>query len=223
MLAALAMTRSSFAVQSDDDWRTVAGLALEQALHRAYPEVLDWNIEPLIARQQQERLQGAGRFDAAVTRIGKRSAVRIRAARGSRAVDTIVWFAVGGTQSVVTAKSSIDSGAVLTPELAEPAAHDILAIACTPIDSPAVLSGKPAKRRLASGDPICTQDIEPRPAVGRGEGVVFISTAGAVTITARGIAQQDARIGEVLRVKSPSSGEVFLASVRRQGEVVVND
>ena len=223
MLAALAVTPSSFAVQSDDDWRTIAGLALEQALHQAYPDVLDWSIEPLLGRQQQERLQGAGRFAVAVTRIGKRSAVRLRAARSGRAVDTIVWFAVGGTQSVVTARSSIDTGAALTPELAEHAAHDILAIACTPIESPAALSGKRAKHRLAVGDPICTQDIEPRPAVGRGEGVVVISTAGAVTITARGIAQQDARIGEVLRVKSPSSGEVFLASVRRQGEVVVND
>jgi flagella basal body P-ring formation protein FlgA len=196
-------------------WRTAAEQALTAALRQTHPDVSDWTIEPLVGRRQESRLDAAVVLDAKVVRIGKRSAVRV----GS----TLVWFAVSGLQSLPTAKSEISAFAPLSPEVSQYELRDAMSLACNPIAAPDALAGMRAKSRIPAGAVICTTSIELRPAVGRGEQVTVVSTAGAVTITGSAMAQEDGAIGQVLRVKSPSSGEIYAAAVTGEREVSVHD
>lgn len=217
---------SSGALASDGDapsWRSAAEPALLRALTDAYPNVVEWASAPLLSKRQHAKLAGAERFEATVVRVGKRSAVRLARHDDTGATSTTVWFAVSGTRPILTAQADIPARAVLTPELSGYVPQDALALACTPVQSPAALSGMRAKRSIHAGAAICTESIERRPAVGRGEDVTVVSTAGAVTIVGRAVAQQDGRIGEVLRVKNPSSGEVYFAAVSGEREVVVHE
>ena len=68
---------------------------------------------------------------------------------------------------------------------------------------------------------ICAEDIEPKPPVSRGERVIVHSSAGLVTVVVSGIAEQDGNIGDRLQVRNPENGELYLASVAAEGEVVV--
>jgi flagella basal body P-ring formation protein FlgA len=193
------------------------------ALRRAYPDVIEWTVEPLVGERQAAGLADAELFEAAVIRVGKRSAVRLRPRAGAKAGGSTVWFAVGGMQPVLTAKSTIRARAPLAPELSEHVTQDIVALACTPIKSAEALAGMRARKSIPEGAAICAKSIEPRPAVGRGDDVTVVSTAGAVAITSRAIAQQDGAIGAVLRVKSPSSGQVYSVAVTGEREVTVHE
>jgi flagella basal body P-ring formation protein FlgA len=42
-----------------------------------------------------------------------------------------------------------------------------------------------------------------------------------VTVVVNGIAEQDGKVGDRLQVRNPDSGELFIASVSAEGEVVV--
>jgi flagella basal body P-ring formation protein FlgA len=220
LLAALA---PSAVVASDGTgWRAVAERTLMSALAGAYPHVSEWIVEPLLGKRQEARLAAVGPFHAEVVHVGKRSAVRVtpEAAKGS---SSVVWFDVRGMQSMPSARSEIRTRAPLAPQMSDYATHDAVALDCSPIESPAALAGMRAARTIRAGEPICTESIEPRPAVARGEDVTVISTVGGVTIVGRAIAQRDGSMGDVLQFKSPSSGEMFSAAVTGEREVAVHE
>jgi flagella basal body P-ring formation protein FlgA len=223
VVLALAPSVASHAGVTDEAWRQIADAALMPALRSAYPAVSDWSVEPLIGRRQVATLQTASIPQAAVLHVGKRSAVRLTWQEGKSRKTALLWFDVAGTQPVVTATSDVKALTPLAPELAQPVSRDVLALSCTPVEAPAALTGMRSKRSLQAGDAICEDAIEPQPAVGRGQHVTVVSTVGAVTVTAKGIAQQDARLGQPLRVKNPSSGEVYVAAASGPGEVTVNE
>lgn len=210
-------------VDDASDRRSVAEQALTAELRRAHPDVSEWTIEPLVGHKQETRLDNAGALDAVVVHVGKRSAVRLRSRASAKEADTLIWFAVSGLQSLLIAKSELRSFAPLAPEASKFEWRDAMALACEPVRSPAALAGMRARVRIPAGAVVCAESIEQRPAVGRGEQVTVVSTWGAVTITGPAVAQQDGSIGEVLRVKSPSSGEIYAATVTGEREVTVHD
>jgi flagella basal body P-ring formation protein FlgA len=219
---ALALT-PAIATATAGTWQEAADRALDHALRSAHPAVVQWSTEALIGKRQAAMLQSAGDFHASAVHLGKRSAVRLtwQGKRGEQS--TLVWFGVSGMQSVITAASDLRMGTPLGADVARQAHSDVMAAACTPITSPDALTGKRTRRSIRAGEVICEAAIEPQPAVGRGQHVTVIATVGAVTVTAQGIAQQDAGLGERLRVKSPSSGLVYVASATGQGEVTVHE
>lgn len=221
MLAALLPCAVLASDRGSEDWRAAAERSLMSALTASYPRVTEWSVEPLLGKRQEARLTDTGPLDATVIRIGKRSAVRLT--RSDPRTSSVVWFAVRGMQSMPSARTDIRVRSALVPDLCEDAIHDVLALTCSPIESPAALAGKRAARTIRAGEPICAQSIEPRPPVGRGEDVAVISTAGAVQIVGRAVAQEDGIVGQVLRVKNPSSGEIYSAAVSGEREVVVHD
>lgn len=200
-----------------EEWRAAAERALMTALTEAHPAVTEWTVEPLLGKRQEARLADAGSFSANVVRLGKRSAVRLTRDGSS----SVVWFDVRGMESMLSARTEIRSRTALVPDLFEYVVHDALALACSSIEGPAALAGMRTARTIRAGEPICAQAIEPRPAVGRGEDVAVISTAGAVQIVGRAVAQEDGIVGQVLQVKNPSSGEIYSAAVSSEREVVV--
>jgi flagella basal body P-ring formation protein FlgA len=204
-------------------WLAVAEQALTLELRRVHPDVDEWTLEPLVGRRQEAKLENAGALDADVVRTGKRSAVRLRARANTKAPGTLVWFAVSGAQPMLTAKSEVRALAALAPEAAQYESRDAMDLACEPVASPEALAGMRARVRIPAGAVLCTSSIELRPAVGRGEQVTVVSTSGPVTITGRAVAQQDGSIGDVLRVKSSSSGAIYAAAVTGEREVTVHD
>lgn len=204
-------------------WLVAAEQSLKQALAQAYPQVAEWAIEPLIGKRQRANLPKTDALQARAAHLGKRSAVRLTWVESRHRASTTVWFAVRGLQSVPTATSDIRVGAALTPDMAEYAERDVFVSSCATLSTPAALTSTRAKKGLRMGEAICENAVEPRPPVGRGESVVVRSVAGAVTITSKAVAQQDGALGQMLRVKNPSSGEVYSAAVSGAGEVVVHD
>lgn len=218
---ALMACAASRADVSTDEWQAKAEQALLSRLQDIYPVVSHWTIDPLLGKRQHARLRDIRDPRAEVTRIGKRSAVRLTWMHATKPASALVWFTAAGVQSVPTAKADLRGGAALAPELAEYAERDVLAVPCIALDSPSLLAGMRAKRAMRAGEVFCVDAIEPRPAVARGEAVTVISVAGAVTITAKGIAQQDGSVGQRLRVKNPSSGQTYFAAVSGEAEVTV--
>jgi flagella basal body P-ring formation protein FlgA len=204
-------------------WLAVAEQALTVELRRVHPDVDEWTLEPLVGRRQEAKLEGAGELDADVVHTGKRSAVRLRARANAKGPGTLVWFAVSGTQSLLTAKSEVRALTALAPEAAQYESRDAMDLTCQPVASPEALTGMRARVRIPAGSVLCTSSIELRPAVGRGEQVTVVSTSGPVTITGRAVAQQDGAIGDVLRVKSSSSGAIYAAAVTGEREVTVHE
>lgn len=204
-------------------WQGAAEQALTAELQRAHPDVGEWTIAPLVGRRQESRLDGGDSFDATVVQIGKRSAVRLRSRANAKSAGTLVWFAVSGLQSLPTARSEIRALAPLGPEATQYELRDAMSLSCQPIRAPEALAGMRARSRIAAGAVICTDAIESRPAVGRGEQVTVVSTAGAITITGLAVAQEDGSVGQVLRVKSLSSGEIYAAAVTGEREVRVHE
>lgn len=223
IVAAHCVVTNSAADDAVATWRDVTDRVLMPALQAAYPGVVDWTLQPLVGKHHAERLRGELPVDASVARLGSRSAVRLTWKQDRRLVHSTVWFAVEGSQPLLAASSLIQAGSTLTPALAMERVTNAVAITCTPVSSAQALVGMRARRTLQEGEVICEQLIEPRPTVTRGEDVVVRSTAGAITITAKGVAQQDAVLGQVLRIRNPSSGDTYLASVSGEGEVVVHE
>jgi flagella basal body P-ring formation protein FlgA len=221
--AALCMTAQAVPVSDAAPWRVATEEVLLPALRAAYPEVSDWTLTPLLGKGQDERLQRRPPGHVSVVRLGSRSAVRLSWKQEQRSVHSTVWFAVAGTQNVLTAVAEIRRGSALTPQLATRSRRDALAVACMPVVFEQALTGMRARVTLKEGQVICAQSIEPRPPVTRGEDVVVRAVAGAVTIMAKGVAQQDGSLGQRVRVKNPSNGNTFLAAVSAIAEVVVDE
>jgi flagella basal body P-ring formation protein FlgA len=219
----LALTPALAIAATAGTWHEAADRALDAALRTARPAVAQWSTEPLIGKRQEATLQSAQDPRAAVVHLGKRSAVRLtwQGKRGEQS--TLVWFGVTGMQPVLTAASDLRAGMQLGAEAARQAERDVMASACTPITAPDALTGQRARRSIRAGDVICEEAIELQPAVGRGQQVTVVTTVGAVTVTAQGIAQQDAELGEKVRVKSSSSGQLYVASATGRGEVTVHE
>jgi flagella basal body P-ring formation protein FlgA len=204
------------------EWQAFAIERLQQALSAAHPQVDEWRIEPLIGKRQLEGLLRLSPSFIEVTRLGKRSSVRLAEASPSQNART-VWFAVSGMDEVLTAAATLRRGASLGRMDVVLATRDVLGLGCEPVRDPETLSGMRVRRTIPAGDVVCTEALEPRPAVARGESVVVRATAGAVTVTGRAIAEQDGNVGQVLRVRNPQSGEAFLAAVSASGEVIVHE
>jgi flagella basal body P-ring formation protein FlgA len=203
-------------------WNVAADAALLGALRAAFPAVEEWTMAPLVSPRQQERLERMRADEVAVTRMGKRSAVRI-GSPGDRDGATTVWFSVNALQNVPTVTTDLRQGQILSGEWLTVAVQDVFARNCTSPADGEPIAGMRLKTGLRAGEPICKEDLEPAPLVGRGEKVAVKSTAGRVTIMTTGVAQQDGDLGKVLRIRNTRSGETFLAAVTGRGEVAVHE
>jgi flagella basal body P-ring formation protein FlgA len=70
---------------------------------------------------------------------------------------------------------------------------------------------------------MCREGIEPRPAVARGEAVTVRYFSARISISTQAIAQQDADIGQKLRVVNPANRDSFSAVVTGVREAAIRD
>jgi flagellar basal body P-ring formation protein FlgA len=78
-----------------------------------------------------------------------------------------------------------------------------------------------SKRSITNGNVITWNDLEVRPDVLRGEYVKITTQNGLVTISVDGIAREDGRIGEIIRVENAQYRKVLRARVTDVAKVVV--
>ncbi|HEU4652742.1 MAG TPA: flagellar basal body P-ring formation chaperone FlgA [Steroidobacteraceae bacterium] len=205
------------------DWRAAAENTLRNALAEKHRDISRWELHPLLTNAIETRVDEMDVVDMAPVQFGVRSAVRIRGKRNGRMQSVNVWFAVHGYRQLKVAGTALRSGTPFTNENVVAGEADVLGIRCEVPDQPDFWVGMRAKHTLDAGDPVCADAIEPVPMVSRGEGVTVKSISGPVTITARGVAEQDGDLGNVVRIKNSASGEVFTAAVVGRREVIVRE
>lgn len=219
----LAIAASLVAPVHAADWQRSAQQALRVELQVKYPDVKEWSISSLLSRKQEHQLADLQDAQVTVLRVGARSAVRLVWKTENRSARSTVWFAVEGSRRALTASASIAPGTPLEQSAVHVGTANAFVTSCTPIQATERLAGMRAKRWIAAQEPLCVESLEPQPFVARGEQVSVQARVGLVTITAKGIAQEDGELGQELKIKNPSSGEVYIAAVTARGEVTVGE
>jgi len=87
------------------------------------------------------------------------------------------------------------------------------------IDSPNLIAGARAKRKISQGTAISRRNIC---LVCKGESVTIIARSNNLMIKAAGIALKDGALGEEINIKNKRSGKTVLARVEALNKVVIN-
>jgi flagella basal body P-ring formation protein FlgA len=182
---------------------------LLSGLKERYPTVTDWEIRPL----NGEAPTAAG--TARIVRLGSRSAIRVG--------DRVIWYAVSGSQFVLRATTSHQAGAALTPADGESAWADVLSVSCEPLLDASRLQGMRTRRGIRASQIICTDAVEPKPPVARGDDVTVRYVGPRLSLSTRGVAEADGSIGDAVEVKRPGAGDVFRAVVSGTREVTIHE
>ena len=203
---------------------SVGERALQARLMATYPGITQWDIVPLrpTAGSRLPASLSTGEWSAHVTRLGVRSAVWIAPGSASSRGE-LLWYSVAGLGQAVIATRRILPAAALDSQDGALASADLIAAACTPLDSPGALEGMRARITIREGEVICPGSIEQRPPVARGDEVTVRYASGPVVLTARAVAQGDGQMGKLVMVRSTASGDVFRAKVSGKAEVSVDD
>jgi len=82
--------------------------------------------------------------------------------------------------------------------------------------------GKRAKTNIGVGEIIYRDMVEVPPVIRRGERITIVAESDTLKITAPGIAKQDGRIGEIIRVQNLLSKKIITGSVLNDHTVKVN-
>ncbi len=80
--------------------------------------------------------------------------------------------------------------------------------------------GKRLRRSLAAGAVLRAADLESVPLVRRGDVVEIVARLGNIEVRAPGLAREDGRAGDTVRVKNMASRRLILARVAGRGTVV---
>jgi flagella basal body P-ring formation protein FlgA len=205
-----------------ETWQARAEQALQQALAQQHPQVTAWHLSALADPRQQQRLAERTVTRVAVAHTGKRSAVDLWCEGGPRPC-AIVWFAVSGLQAVLSSARPIAQWHPVAAADFALQSHDVMNLQCPPLASGEGLTGLRTMRALTAGVPVCREFFEIRPAVSRGDSVEIRVVSGAVVITARAIAEQDAALGQTVRIRRTDNAAPILATVVGMGQVVLGD
>lgn len=229
VLACVLVTQPARAVDSgtgqgrQELWN-FASAALRAVLVQKYPQVTRWTLAPQFGSAHRRAFPDGLPVSAEVLHTGVRSAVRLiwREANSTQQTRSL-WFEVIGEEPAVVLQRARASGAALTSADVTIAPRNVVQFSCSPATSAELLNGMRARRALRAGSVVCLEAIEMRPPVARGEKVKVRYVSDRVLLAATGIAQEDAQIGQRLRVLNPASRESFHAVVSAAAEVIVDE
>jgi flagella basal body P-ring formation protein FlgA len=206
--------------ESMPSWVQTAQDQLQQRLRAAYPNVTSWSLSPMLSERQLSTATDAEVSIDAI-KLGRRSALQVSWRDGERRMRQAVWFDVSGERAALRLDADVKRNEALRTEIVRADERAPWEPACNVALPSTTVQGMRARKALRAGDVICAEDIEPKPPVSRGERVIVHSSAGLVTVVVSGIAEQDGNIGDRLQVRNPENGELYVASVAAEGEVVV--
>lgn len=156
------------------------------------------------------------------SRLQKRMAVWVDVRVDGRHFQTVpVWFAVTVRMPVWVAQRPISPKQEVPRESVAQDVRDIAGLASDPLTATS-LHGLRAARKLSSGKIITTEDVEPIPAVSKGEVITVYASYGTVRLQVKAVALTDGRLSQQIVVKNPGSGESFRATVIGKKLAMVN-
>jgi len=89
------------------------------------------------------------------------------------------------------------------------------------VSRPADLVGKEARKSIAAGRVVPSDAVSEPPVVQRNRTVTMVYREGPMTLTSRGKALGDAKVGEDVRVTPPSGGQPVVGTAMQDGTVQV--
>lgn len=146
--------------------------------------------------------------------------VELRSA-GRAASSVPVWFAVKAYRPVLVSATHHWARDSVGAEDFTVEMRDVAGLSAIPLDVKASLAGMRARRALAPGHILMRSDIEPIPEVLRGDKVAVQVTDGPVAIETDGIALREARLGQTIELRNPTSQKTYTAQVVGRGRAVV--
>ena len=141
---------------------------------------------------------------------------------GTMVRSVIVPFLLKATQLVYVAKRDIPAGEIASATEFDVKTEDVSAISDALVVQPFVNGAVRMKRPIMSGKILTQNYVSQDGAVFRGDAVKLILAQGGVLLETSGIAQQDARIGQSVKVKPEKSTEAVAGRVVSPGVVQAN-
>lgn len=146
--------------------------------------------------------------------------VEVRSA--DREVSSVpVWFAVKAYRPVLVSATHHWARDSVGAQDFTVETRDVAGLGAIPVDVKASLAGMRARRALAPGHILLRPDIEPVPEVLRGDKVAVQVTDGPVAIETDGIALREARLGQTIELRNPTSQKTYTAQVVGRGRAAV--
>lgn len=134
----------------------------------------------------------------------------------------ILSYRISLMGEVLVAGRNLPRGATLTAADVTTEKRDLLTLQTNPVVSAADLADRRTTRQIAARTPITDAMIESIPLVRKGQDVVITVRATGVVVTAPGVALEDGRRGDMVRVRIASSRDDFFARVAGTAAVVVS-
>jgi flagella basal body P-ring formation protein FlgA len=131
----------------------------------------------------------------------------------------VVPFAVQAYRQALVARRDIGDGARLVPDDFDSVTTDAAQLVGEPVAAGELQAGVRAKKGLAAGQVLMRMQLAAPDAVLRGDAVTLLVAAGAVSIEASAIAQQDGGRGQLVRVKTDTATETVTGRVIAAGLV----
>jgi len=135
---------------------------------------------------------------------------------------TPVWFAVEATRPALVARATLQPGEALHAEDFETKNVEVTAAGSRVLGTDDAIDALRVRHPVGAGMALAAANVESKPSVARADTVAVRVVHGAVTIETAGVALADARVGETIKVKNASSGEIFAARVVGPGAVLVS-
>ena len=156
--------------------------------------------------------------------VAKRMCVWMHVSVDGQPYRTIpLWFAVDANRPVAVANADMPAGETLLPGKFSTRIMDVTLFKSDPVLPESIAPTLRLRQPLARGAPLLGAHVDARPPVVRHQSVEVQVVAGAIRIETTGIALTDGRLGEVVRVRNPASGEPpFSARVVAEGVVLVH-
>lgn len=134
-----------------------------------------------------------------------------------------VWARVSITArlQVVVAAENLRAGQAVMPAQVKLATMDVFPRPARIATSREEVTGKICRRAVAAGSQIPLQILDAAPDVDRGDIVQVEVSSGAMTLGFTGKAESAGRVGDLIRVRNPSSNKIFEARVSGRDKTVV--
>jgi len=156
--------------------------------------------------------------------VAKRMSVLIHISVNGQPYRSIpLWFTVEASRSAAVANADMPAGESLRPEKFSSRIVDVTQFASEPVLPESIAPTMRLKQPLARGALLLGSHVEARPHVTRHQSVEVKVVSGPIRIETTGVAETEGRIGEMVRVRNPASGEPpFNARVVDEGVVLIH-
>ena len=121
---------------------------------------------------------------------------------------------------VFKSKSYIPSGTKITEKMVIQE-YDFVEI--EKIDDTINPIGRISANPIYSGDMLTSSNTLSDVTIKRGDEIVVIASTGAITIRGMGVALQDGRVGESIRVKRGESKKILTGTINESGELILGE